>query len=94
MLKLSTQVRSTDHQDRTIILDPTRGKIFAFNPVGSRILELIREGLTEAQIARQISETFSVDLAVVQTDVQNFLGQLAKHHLVATDEKALTRKSS
>jgi Coenzyme PQQ synthesis protein D (PqqD) len=94
MLKISNEVRSTKHQDRTIILDPTRGKMFGFNPVGSRILELIREGLTEAQIARQISETFSVDLVVVQTDVRNFLAQLAKHHIVATDEKALTRKSS
>jgi hypothetical protein len=94
MLKLSNEVRSTQHQDGTVILDPTRGKMFGFNPVGSRILELIRQGFTEAQIARQISETFSVDLAVVQTDVQNFLAQLAKHHLVTADEMALAHKSS
>lgn len=94
MLKLSHEVRSTHRQDGTIILDPTRGKMFGFNPVGSRILELIREGFTQAQIARQISEMFSVDPAIVQTDVQDFLAQLAKHHIVAPDENALPRKSS
>jgi DNA-binding NarL/FixJ family response regulator len=82
MMKLSNACRSAHRLDGTVILDPSRGKMFGLNPVGSQILELIREGLTEAQIAKQISDTFAVDLATVQTDVRSFLRQLAAHRII------------
>jgi hypothetical protein len=87
MMKLSNACRSAHRPDGTVILDPSRGKMFGLNPVGSQILQLIREGLTETQIARQISETFAVDLAIVQTDVQTFLRQLTTHHIIANENE-------
>jgi hypothetical protein len=92
MMKLSNECRSAHRADGTVILDPTRGKMFGLNPVGSRILELIREGLAEPQIARKISETFSIDLATVQTDVQGFVRQLAAHRIIETDQSELARR--
>jgi DNA-binding NarL/FixJ family response regulator len=85
MMKLSNACRSAHRPDGTVILDPSRGKMFGLNPVGSQILELIREGLTEAQIAKQISDTFAVDLATVQTDVRSFLRHLAAHHILVDE---------
>jgi hypothetical protein len=85
MITLSNECRSAHRPDGTVILDPTRGKMFGLNPVGSQILELIREGLTEARIAKQISEAFGVDLMTVQTDLQSFLRQLATHHILVDE---------
>jgi Coenzyme PQQ synthesis protein D (PqqD) len=91
MMKLSNDCRAAHRPDGTVILDPSRGKMFGLNPVGSQILEFIRAGLTETQIAKQISETFAVDLTIVQTDVQSFLRQLATHHIIA-NENGLAHK--
>ena len=91
MMKLSSDCRSAHRPDGTVVLDPSRGKMFGLNPAGSQILRLIREGLTETQIAKQISETFAVDLAIVQTDVRSFLLQLATHRII-TDENELAHE--
>jgi Coenzyme PQQ synthesis protein D (PqqD) len=82
MFRLSEQVRSTHNRDGAVLLDILHGQMFRLNLVGSRMLELLKQGHTEAQIAEQISQEFSVGREIVVSDLHEFLAHLEKHHLL------------
>jgi hypothetical protein len=86
VLKLSGQVRSTHNQDGAVVLDIRQGQMFRLNLVGSRMLELLKEGHSEAQIAEEISREFGAARGIVETDLREFLTHLEKHHLLELGE--------
>lgn len=61
------------------MLDLRRGAMFRVNPLGARVLDLLDEGNTPAQIAEKLSREFAVALSEVQTDVNEFLESLKVH---------------
>ena len=83
MHKVSDSIRSTHGQDGAIVLDIRQGQIFNLNLVGSRILELLESGATEADIVDTISREFSASRDTVETDVREFIDSLKEHKLVA-----------
>jgi hypothetical protein len=88
MFRLSEQVRSTHNQDGAVVLDILHGQMFRLNLVGSRMLELLKRGHTENEIAEQISKEFSVGREVVSLDLREFLAYLEKHHLLELNPAA------
>lgn len=89
MYRLSETVRSTHNQDGAIVLDVRQGQMFNLNFVGSRILELLKNESTESEIADQISREFDVSRDLAENDVQNFLQNLRKCHLVEEHESGV-----
>jgi hypothetical protein len=88
MFRLSEQVRSTHNQDGAVVLDILHGQMFRLNLVGSRMLELLKRGHTENEIAEQISKEFSVGREVVSLDLREFLAHLERHHLLELNPAA------
>ena len=86
MYKVPDTIRSTHNHDGGIVLDIHRGQIFNFNLVGSRIFELLKSGLSEAQIAKNVSQEFEVSEDVAEADLQDFLETLRAHWLVEAYE--------
>jgi hypothetical protein len=82
MFRLKEQVRSTHNQDGAVVLDILHGQMFRLNLVGSRMLELLKQGHTEVEIAEEVSKEFSVDRKIVASDLHEFLVHLEKHHLL------------
>ena len=82
MYRISETVRATHGQDGAVLLDIQQGQMFNLNLVGSRILELLKGGSTETEVADQISREFGVDRDVAQNDLREFVEALKKHHLV------------
>jgi len=91
MYKVSDTVRSTHSQDGAVVLDVRQGEMFNLNPVGSRILELLKSGSTEAAVIDEISRQFNADRGVVERDVQEFIANLQEHRLIV-DTTANGRK--
>jgi len=86
MYRVSDTVRSTHNQDGAIVLDVRQGQIFNLNFVGSRILELLKNGSTETSIVDEISHEYGISRNLAENDVQEFLQQLKKCHLVEDHE--------
>jgi hypothetical protein len=86
MYRVSESVRSTHGQDGAVVLDIQQGQMFNLNFVGSRILELLKNGSTESAITDQISREFGVGRELVENDVREFLQTLKKCHLVQEHE--------
>jgi hypothetical protein len=85
-VKLSAQVRSTHNQDGAIVLDILHGEMFRLNFVGSRMLELLKQGCTNVQIADAVSREFGVAPETVTADLEDFLEHLEKHKLLNLSE--------
>jgi len=83
-MKLSEHVRSTHSQDGAVVLDILHGQMFRLNVVGSRMLELLKQGMTEAQIADAISRDSGAPREMVATDLREFLNHLERNHLLET----------
>ena len=72
-MKLSEHVRSTHNRDGAVVLDILHGEMYRLNLVGSRMLELLKDGFTNAQIADAISHEFGVARETVTADLEEFL---------------------
>lgn len=84
MHKISDSVRSTHGQDGAIVLDLHQGQMFNLNLVGSRILELLEQGSSEAGIVDTVSREFNADVDMVRDDLKEFLKTLETYKLLKT----------
>jgi hypothetical protein len=91
MYKVSDTVRSTHNQDGAVVLDIQQGEMFNLNPVGSRILELLKSGSTQSAVIDEITRQFNAERAVVERDVQEFIISLREHRLLV-DAQTVGRK--
>lgn len=81
-MTLSEHVRLSHSQDGAVVLDILHGQMFRLNVVGSRMLELVKEGLTEAHIADVISRDTGAPREIVAADLREFLEHLERNHLL------------
>jgi hypothetical protein len=89
MYRVSETLRATHGQDGAVVLDIRQGQMFNLNLVGSKIVELLKNGSTESAIADQISREFAIGRDIADNDVQEFLQTLKKHHLVEESDQVL-----
>ena len=82
MCRVAKTVRATHGQDGAVVLDIRQGQMFNLNPVGSRILELMKEGSNDKRITDEISREFDVAREIAECDVREFLQDLQNNHLV------------
>ena len=81
-MRVAENIRSTHSQDGGIVLDILHGQMFRLNFVGSRILELLKQGFAEPEIAAQLAREFAIDRATVEVDVSEFVETLQKNRLL------------
>ncbi len=82
MYQVSAGVRSTRNEDGGIVLDIDHGQMFRLNPVGALILESLAKGRGETEIAKEISQQYSISEETVLPDVREFFKSLQEHKLV------------
>ncbi|MBK6345823.1 MAG: PqqD family protein [Bacteroidales bacterium] len=64
------------------LFNPSTGESFTVNPIGAEILELMREGKTEAEISESIIRSYEVDSKTLQKDLHDFSEVLRHHQLL------------
>jgi len=82
MFRISNDVRSTQTQDGSILLDVHHGQMFCLNLVGSKILELLARGYDETRIAEEISQSYGVASDIARCDVSEFVESLHRNHIL------------
>ena len=87
MQHLSETIRSIHGQDGGIVLDIQQGQIFNLNPVGSRIIELLKTGAAESAMVDDISQKFEVKRDVAESDLREFVETLTRHHLLRVADR-------
>jgi len=80
--RVPAHVRSTHSADGAIVLDILQGQMFRFNFVGSKILELMIQGLSGPAIAAQLVREFEIGQQMAEADLRDFVETLEKHQLL------------
>ena len=65
-----------------VLLDLGSGTYFGLNEVGTRIWNLLREGLTEDDIVRIIAAVYESDAVTIRADVRRLLSELESRKLI------------
>ena len=81
-LTVAKGVRETVNQDGAVLLDIDQGLCFSFNPVGTRIWEMIKDGMSEGEIADALQREFHLPHAQLLCDISDFVTQLENMRLV------------
>jgi hypothetical protein len=68
--------------DETVLLHLKSGTYFGLDPMGTRIWALLKQGLTPADLCRQIAGDYDIDLKTVQADARRFLGDLKANGII------------
>lgn len=67
--------------DSGFLFNPATGESFSVNPIGLEIINLLREGKTEDEICKAVTENYSTELTVVERDLHDFIHVLKQHQL-------------
>jgi hypothetical protein len=89
VLRIPEHVRTTHGADGATVLDILHGQMFRLNYVGSRILELVKQGLTTSEIAEHLAREFGIERIVADADVRDFVEILEKHRLLTMQADSL-----
>lgn len=76
MARFLDTIRRLSSDDGSVLLDLRGGKMFRVNLVGARVLDLLEQGDSKAEIARKLSDEFQLPLTEVQADVGTFVESL------------------
>ena len=76
MARLLDSIRRLSSDDGGVLFDLRGGTMFRVNLVGTRVLDLLEQGDSVAQIAEKLSAEFQVPLTRVQADVRAFVESL------------------
>jgi hypothetical protein len=71
-----------------LLFNPVTGESYAVNPIGVEILEMLKEGVNEAEIARRILDKYATEEATFEKDYQDFMTILHHHNLLARHAEA------
>lgn len=82
MFRISDAIRSTPTQDGTVVLNIHHGEIFCLNVVGSKVLDLLKQGHDESSIADEISREYGATREIVRADILEFIETLERHHIL------------
>jgi hypothetical protein len=66
----------------TVVVDVSTSRIFELNETGTRVWELLGEGLEEESIVQHLVEEFEVDHTRAATEVKTLLARLRSEGLL------------
>jgi Coenzyme PQQ synthesis protein D (PqqD) len=82
MRTVPNTTKSSHGRDGAVVLDTKHGRMFNLNPVGSRILELLKSGSAECEIIDRICSEFGARRDIVESDLRDFLLELESQHII------------
>lgn len=68
--------------DETVLLHLKSGTYFGLDAMGTRIWEMLKEGVSGAEICKRLTEEFDVSQEVAEADARRFLGELKDNDIL------------
>ena len=80
----SDTVATADLGGESVLLDPTSGRYFGLNEVGTRIFELLSEPRSVADLVDILVQEYDVGAGRLRRDVEEFVGAMLSRGLIQT----------
>ncbi len=68
--------------DSGFVFNPTTGESFSANPIGTEIIEMLKQGKTQEEIKNSIMENYNTEQDIVDKDVFEFYELLKQFSLL------------
>ncbi len=68
--------------DSGFVFNPTTGESFSANPIGTEIIEMLKQGKTQEEIKDNILENYNTEQDIVDKDVFEFYELLKQFSLL------------
>lgn len=81
-MNLARHVRVREERFGAAVFETLREKVFVTNTTGARILQLIKEGKTVAEMTEVLAREYDEDPARIATDVTNFMEALKENNVL------------
>jgi hypothetical protein len=82
MPAINSQLRSLVTPDGTMILDAKHNVVITLNTIGGYIWGRLQDGKSVESIIHDLAQETGADTATVERDVQEFIEDLSRRHLV------------
>ncbi len=74
--------------DEGLVFNPVTGESFSVNPIGIRIISLMKEGKSRTEIKKALHEEYDIDEKTLEKDLDDFTGMLNQYQILeGNDEK-------
>jgi Coenzyme PQQ synthesis protein D (PqqD) len=84
-VRIPTTVRASASGDGLILLDLSRGLVFAANLVGARIWELLEQDCARHEIVQRLAADYEVTVDRADADVEAFVATLVERGLLTRE---------
>lgn len=84
-MNLTEHTKIRNEKFGTVVFDTLTEKIFITDPVGSEILQLIKQGKGLAEIVSDLGEIFDADSESIEKDVIEFTDQLKASNIILNE---------
>ena len=74
--------------DETVILDLGSEQYFSLDQVGTQVWQLLKSGLSEAEVVETLLAEYEVDVATLSRDVSQLMTSLADAGLISLVESS------
>lgn len=70
----------------SVLFDTLREKVFVTNETGGRVAQMLKDGTTQEEMVRALSEEFDGDPEEMARDVERFVQMLEENDLIGEEE--------
>ena len=84
LIVASDTVATADLGGESVLLDPTSGRYFGLNEVGTRIFELLSEPRSVSDLVDILVQEYEVGASRLRSDVEQFVGEMMSRGLIET----------
>lgn len=81
-IKPSSDAVDSEVGDETVVLHLKSGTYFGLDPVGTRIWDLLKQGLSPDAICATLAKEYDVEREIIDADARRFLDQLDAYDMI------------
>lgn len=68
--------------DSGFVFNPTTGESFSVNPIGTEIIQMVKQGKSKSEIRDNILENYETEMDVIEKDIFEFFEMLKQYSLL------------
>lgn len=71
--------------DSGFIFNPDTGESYTVNPIGARIIQMLKDGRKSPEISGELLSEYNVEASTLEKDIDDFTGLLRNYSLIENE---------
>ncbi len=71
--------------DSGFIFNPDTGESYTVNPIGAKIIQMLKDGKMSPEISGELLNDYNVEASTLEKDIDDFTGLLRNYSLIENE---------